>query len=430
MVDVAKLVDVWPASVTFGDELLGRLDAATREQFGVVRRPYGPGEQLAHNLMITAARQLGLAVETDAAGNLLMTLEGADKSLPRLLAGSHLDSVPAGGNFDGAAGVVAGLVAVHALRAGGITPRAGLTVIATRAEEGSSWFKGQHKSHFGSRAALGQLDRTEMARARTLEGDQSLFDVMVGAGFSPEQIDFSEPLLDRSAYRGFVEIHIEQGPILVEKDLPVGVVTGIRGNLRLRNARVIGDEAHSGAVPAEYRRDALLAAVELVAAVEAQWQRWLEAGRDVVCTFGRFGTVPERHSLTKVPGEVRFSLDIRSEEAALLDEAAAFVQAEADRIGSARSVGFILGPFDRAPPALMTPALVEQLIEHAETLGIPFCRLASGGGHDSANFVAAKWPTAMIFVRNPNGSHNPDEAMAIEDFAFGVRLLTALVLDA
>jgi N-carbamoyl-L-amino-acid hydrolase len=425
----ADLEAAWPASVAFGAALLERLDAATRQPSGVRRRPYGPGEQLAHDLVAAAAGEMGLAVEIDEAGNLLMTLAGAEPSAPRLLTGSHLDSVPAGGNFDGAAGVVAGLVAAHALLKAGIAPRTGLTVIATRGEEGSSWFKGGHKSHFGSRAALGQLDQAELARARTLDGDQSLAEAIAAAGFASERIEHGRPLINRAAYRGFVELHIEQGPILVRENLPVGIVTGIRGSLRLRDARVRGEEAHSGAVPAEYRRDALLAAVDLASRLEAEWRAWLASGRDAVCTFGRFGTDPARHSLTKVPGEVRFSLDIRSAEAALLDEAAAFLDAEAAQIGKSRGVEVVLGSKDRSPPALMTPALVERLTAEATALGIPARPLASGGGHDAANFAAGGWPTAMIFVRNPNGSHNPKEAMAIEDFALGAKLLTALALD-
>lgn len=424
----ARLSLVWDGSVEFGAALLERLEAATRESSGVFRQPYGVGEQRAHELVSAAAAEIGLDLEVDAAGNLLMTLQGLDPARSRWLTGSHLDSVPGGGNFDGAAGVVAGLVVAHALRQAELVPTSGLTIIATRAEEGSSWFKGGHESHFGSRAALGQLSRVELERATTLDDGRSLNRVIADSGFSPEEIELGQPLLDESAFRAFVELHIEQGPVLVHENLPVGIVTGIRGNLRLRDARVIGEEAHSGAVPQEYRHDALLAATEMAVWLEKRWNLWIEAGRDAVCTFGRFGTDPERHSMTKVPGEVRFSLDIRSEEKALLDEAKEVIMAEAALIGERRGVDIALGGVDCSSPAHMAPELVGMLGQLAKELGIPSRRLPSGGGHDAVNFAAAGWPTAMIFVRNPNGSHNPKEAMAIDDFSLAARLLAALVL--
>jgi N-carbamoyl-L-amino-acid hydrolase len=224
-----------------------------------------------------------------------------------------------------------------------------------------------------------------------------------------------------------VELHIEQGPVLTRRDMPVGIVSGIRGTIRARDARVVGVHAHSGAVPREYRRDALLAAVEFAAALERRWGEWLAEGRDMVATFGKFSTDPAQASLTKVPGLVTFTLDIRSEEETLLDAAESFVRSQAAAIGERRGVTVDLGRIDRAAPALMTPALRARLKEQAGALGIPAIDIASGGGHDAANFAAAGIATVMIFVRNPNGSHHPDEDMAMADFAQAARLLTALL---
>lgn len=425
--NAASLPD-WEESVAFAAAFLDRLNAATRTAEGVTRQSFGAGEQVAHDIAREVASTLRLQLQTDAAGNLYMTLPGRDRSKPAWLTGSHLDSVPRGGNFDGAAGVAAGFTALHAFQHAGIQPECDITIIATRGEEGSSWFSGPHKSHFGGRAALGQLSGDEMAAARSIVDGRSLADAIRDAGFDPDRITTGPPALTPERVRGFVELHIEQGPVLDRRDMPVGIVSGIRGTLRARNAAVIGADAHSGAVPREYRKDAVFAASELAVTVEAEWERWLKDGHDAVCTFGRFHTDPARHSLTKVPGELRFTLDIRSIEADLLAEAERFVISAAKRIGDRRGVEIDLGKLDRAPPAVMSTDLQERLRLHADRLGIPAIGLASGGGHDAANFAAASIPTVMLFVRNPNGSHHPDEDMSVTDFGLGARLLAELFL--
>ena len=424
---VQALAD-WNQSAAYGAALLDLLRKVTTVDGSILRPCYGEGEQRAHDLMAQAARALGLEVRVEGAGNLIMTLPGTDRQAPGWMTGSHLDAVPDGGNYDGAAGVVAGLAVVHAMRSAGVVPRADLAVVAFRAEEGSSWFSGPHKSHFGSRAMLGQLSQQELREARSLADGRVLYDILADAGFNPDQIALGRGLLDRARVSAFVELHIEQGPVLVERGLPVGIVSGIRGTLRARNARCEGTYAHSGAVPREYRHDALLAAAELAVALEAQWGDWLAGGRDVVCTLGRFMTDPARHSLTKVPGEVQFTIDVRSEDAALLSQARGFLEQTALAIGARRGVRFALGALDIGSPAQMDAALQDDLRALAATQGIASMTLASGAGHDAANFALAGIPSAMIFVRNDHGSHNRDEAMDPADFALGARLLAAFLI--
>lgn len=420
----------WQASAAFAAGLFERLRAATSEAGGICRPSYAPGEQRAHDLVAAAARELGMEVSVDCAGNLHMTLPGRDRSAPRWLTGSHLDAVPDGGNFDGAAGVVAGLTVAHALRRSGAPLPADLTVIGFRAEEGSSWFAGPHKSHFGSRALLGQLPRQEMEAATSLADGATLFECMRRAGCQPERIEAGRSHIDLARVRGFVELHIEQGPVLVERGMPVGIVTGIRGTLRVRNGHSRGAYAHSGAVPREWRRDALFAAADLAMQLERRWDEWLAAGRDAVCTMGRFSTDPQRHSLTKVPGSVRFTIDIRSQEEALLLEARCFLQEAARAAGQRRGVELDLGSMDIAAPALMDAAWQALLREQAASLDIPALELASGAGHDAANFAGAGVPTAMIFVRNDHGSHNPREAMDMADFSLAARLMGGFLAHA
>jgi N-carbamoyl-L-amino-acid hydrolase len=392
-------------------------------QGAVERDTFGAGEQYAHDLIEQQAQAMGLMTRVDFAGNLWITLPGRNRSLAAWVTGSHLDSVPQGGNFDGAAGVVAGLAVLKALQRTGIEPARDIVLAAFRAEEASSWFRGDFSSHLGSRAALGQVDPDELQRARHVRSGRTLFECMQDAKAQPERIELGHRSIELDRCHGFLELHIEQGPVLVERGLPVGLVTAIRGSARARQARITGRDAHSGAVPHEYRHDAVLAGVELCHKVDQAWERMREQGRDLVFTVGKMFTDAARHSITKVPGQLDFSIDLRSQDAAVLDEMQALARETARQVAANRRVQIELGPFNRSAPALMDGPLVASLQEGCEQLGVPALLLPSGAGHDAADFAACGVPTAMVFVRNDLGSHNPHEAMAIEDFAQGTRVL-------
>ena len=218
-----------------GQTLFGQLERATRRGRGIVRDSYGAGEQAAHDIVRAAAEQIGLEVSIDAIGNLAMTLPGKDRRAPRILIGSHLDSVPQGGNFDGAAGVVAGLCALAALRQSGFVPPCDIGVMAIRAEE-SSWFD---VSYLGSAGAFGLLDPACLSVRRSDNG-RTLEETLLERGFDPTAIRQRRRLLEPEQVRAYLELHIEQGPRLVAEGLPAAVVTGIRGCRRFRNARCVG----------------------------------------------------------------------------------------------------------------------------------------------------------------------------------------------
>jgi N-carbamoyl-L-amino-acid hydrolase len=221
------------------------------------------------------------------------------------------------------------------------------------------------------------------------------------------------------------EVHIEQGPVLVGEGLPIAVVSGIRGCQRFRNARCLGEYAHSGAVPRRHRRDAVAATVALLHHMNDFWRRVETRGDDLVLTSGEFMTDAALHGPSKIAGEVRFVLDIRSISDAVMDEVAAEVHAAAGRIAREHGVRFDLGAMSYSPPALMDERLRSALLGLSDA---PY-GMASGAGHDAAIFAQMGVPSAMIFIRNANGSHNPDEAMDLDDFAVAVRLLTRLLLD-
>jgi N-carbamoyl-L-amino-acid hydrolase len=349
-----------------------------------------------------------------------MTLPGQDRGAPRIIMGSHLDSVPQGGNFDGAAGVVAGLCVLSGMRRAGFTPDCDLSVMAVRAEE-SAWFD---VAYLGSGGAFGLLDPECLAVARSDNG-RTLESTLAGLGFEAEAIRRRRRLLDPSRIRAYLELHIEQGPTLVARDLPAAVVSGIRGCKRFRNARCTGEYAHSGAVSRPYRRDAVAATVALLQHMETVWLRHEEAGDDLVLTAGELFTDAAMHGPSKIAGETRFVLDVRALEEATMEAVAAEARATAERIGAAYRVHFDLGTTSDSPPAVMDGRLRAQLLRLLEQ---PF-EMASGAGHDAAVFAKVGVPSAMIFVRNQHGSHNADEAMALADFAVGARALLQLLLN-
>ena len=332
-------------------DLFDELADATHDGVGITRASYGEGEAFAHGAVARAAQALGLEVETDPACNTYMTLAGADRAAAPVMIGSHLDSVAEGGNFDGAAGVVAGLAAIASLRQQGIAPQRDIRVMGIRAEE-SAWFG---TSYIGSRAALGALPPGATETARRADTGRTLAEHMREAGGDPDALD--PPFLDAARVHAFLEVHIEQGPVLVEQGLPVGVVTGIRGNRRLPAARCIGAYSHCGGMPRRSRQDAVMAVMDLIARLDALWDEREAAGEDFAFTVGKLATDPERHAMTIVPGECRFSLDMRSLDDAFLDSLEDWIAKAAQEIEARRGVAFELGAPTRAAPGVLDEAI-------------------------------------------------------------------------
>ena len=202
-------------------------------------------------------------------------------------------------------------------------------------------------------------------------------------------------------------------------------MSGIRGCKRFRNARCTGQYAHSGAVERAYRRDAVAATVAFLHHMETVWVQQQDSGTDLVLTAGELFTDPAMHGPSKIAGETRFVLDIRALSEATMESVAAEARSAAARFGPAYRVHFELGTTSDSPPAVLDSRLRKKLLS---LLDQPF-EMASGAGHDAAVFAKVGVPSAMIFVRNGNGSHNADEAMALEDFAVGARTLLRLLLE-
>lgn len=413
-----------PELQDYAAKLFARLHDVSFDGVGITRASYGPGEDAAHDVIAAAAAAEDLHVERDGARNLIITLPGREPDAPFIACGSHLDSVPQGGNFDGAAGVVAGLTAVvHMLRTGSVPPRS-VKVMALRGEE-SAWFG---KSWIGARAMLGRLTPADLALRRHATG-QTLRECMTAAGADMPRIERAEPLLAAQRFAAYLELHIEQGPVMVQRGLPVTVVTGIFGILRHMRIICRGKADHAGAVPRSMRRDAVIAAAELVTRLDQRWREIVEGGDELRVTFGVFGTQPDKHSLARVPGEVEFSLDARGLPMEVVTEYYAFLLREARAVERERGVRFEFDALLESPPAPMNERWMAHLDRICDKSGIPHERMPSGAGHDAAVFVHAGIPTAMLFVRNDNGSHNPGEAMHMDDFMAGTAVLAAALAD-
>ena len=233
--------------------------------------------------------------------------------------------------------------------------------------------------------------------------------------------------MDLKKIAAFVELHIEQGPTLDSSDTErVGIVTGIRGNVRHKAVRCIGQTAHSGAVDKQFRHDAVMATAELIHTMDKHWDEWLARGEDLVFTIGVLKTAPTA-AITVVPGETNFSVDMRSLKLDTVKRFEELMRQEAERIGQKRGVKFEFDKLLVTQPAGVDAALSDKLAATAAKCGIPVTRLASGGGHDSAVIGNKGVPVAMIFVANQNGSHNPYETMKLEDFMVGADLLWRVV---
>ena len=404
--------------IALAQRLFDALREATFDGVGVTREAYGRGEEIAHALVRAEAEKLDLEISVDFAGNMYMTLPGADRSLPRIILGSHLDSVPQGGNYDGAAGVLCGMAVVAGMRQAGFTPTRDVTVMAIRAEEGGAWFNGFP----GSRGALGSFPAQNLAILRPDTG-LSLEHHMRELGFDPDALRAGRKHILPETVAAYVELHIEQGPVLDAEEIPMGLVTALPGNRRVRRGLVRGEWNHSGATPRAYRRDAALALAEFAHRLDLFWGGLEAEGVPLVITFCTIET-SDQAGFGKVPGEISFSLDVRAPDIATLDRAYAEIDRLIAEISAARGVSFALDGRQSSVPTPMDATLREALRQSAEAMGIAHKIMPSGGGHDAAAFAQAGIPAMMVFVRNQNGSHTPLEEMRMEDFAAATAAIT------
>ena len=352
-------------------------------------------------------------VEIDAVGNVVGVYHGSDRHAPRLLTGSHYDTVRNGGKYDGRLGIFVPMACVRELHAAGRRLPHGIEVVGFAEEEGQ-----RYKAVFlGSGALTGHFDNAWLDQ-QDAQGI-TMRRAMAHAGLCIADI----PKLRRDAarYLGFVEVHIEQGPVLNEIDLPLGIVTSINGSVRYLG-EMVGMASHAGTTPMDRRRDAAAAVGQLMVYVEQRAARVPH----LVATVGML-EVPNG-SINVVPGRCKFSLDIRATTDDVRDACAADVLGELERIAEQRGLHFTLEETMRAAAAPSAPAWQRRWERAIQTLGLPLHRMPSGAGHDAMKLHEVM-PQAMLFMRGLNAgiSHNPLEAITNDDAELAVRAFQALL---
>jgi N-carbamoyl-L-amino-acid hydrolase len=351
----------------------------------------------------------------DAVGNVVGVYHGTDPKAKRLLTGSHFDTVRNGGRFDGRLGIFVPLVAVRELHRAGRRLPYGIEVVGFAEEEGQ-----RYKATFlGSGALTGHFDAAWLEQ--TDADGIRMRDAMRAAGLPATLSAIRAETRDPSKYLGFVEVHIEQGPVLNALDLPLGIVTSINGGRRYVG-EAIGMASHAGTTPMTMRHDAAAAVAELALFLEQR----AASVPDLVGTVGML-EVPGG-SINVVPGRCKFSLDIRATTDPVRDACVADTLAEAERIGTRRGVRFALEESMRAAAAPSDPALQARWEAAVAALGLPVHRMPSGAGHDAMK-LAEVMPQAMLFVRGENAgiSHNPLESSTAHDCDLAVRAFQHLL---
>ena len=401
-----------------GQEIIARAQALGRHSDSpehYTRTYLTPAHQAAARVIADWMRAAGMAVRTDAVGNVIGRYEGASAGAKALLIGSHFDSVRNGGKYDGNLGILLGIACVDELHRRGERLALAIEVAAFADEEGARFQTGM----LSSRAVVSGLD-PKLLEKRDAQG-VSLGDAMRGAGLEPARA--GEARIDPAKLAAYLEVHIEQGPVLLSEGHALGVVTSIAAGAR-HAMTVIGEAGHAGTVPMPMRHDALAAAAEMVLAVE----RRCSAGGSLVGTVGLLEVKDGTGNV--IPGQVRFMVDIRAGDGETLAAAQRDVFAELDAIARRRGVRLEGNRTHDVRAVPCTPWIQDQIARAIEraTGKSPARRLPSGAGHD-AMILAEVTDVGMMFVRCGAGgvSHNPAEIVSGEDAALALGALLALI---
>ncbi|QGP79205.1 allantoate amidohydrolase [Sphingobium sp. CAP-1] len=399
--------------VTGGARAVARCDALGIAPYsdmadGLYRAYLTPAYAAAQKALAGWMAEAGMSVRRDSAANLIGRYDGGDAAAPALLIGSHIDSVRDAGRYDGPLGIMLGIEAVDALHRSGRHMPFPIEVIAFGDEEGSRF----PAAMLTSRAVAGTLDAAALDVA---DGDGVALQTLLSID------DYLLARRDASTVLAYLEAHIEQGPVLEARGLAVGTVTGIAAQLRL-SAVVTGQANHAGTTTMGLRRDALTGAAAMMLAIERIAQ---DDASDLVATVGRVEALPGAPNV--IPGEVRFTIDVRSGDAARRDSAAEAMIDAIHAIADARDLDFAVERVHDLPASPCDPALTDLMDAAIADTGQPPFRLVSGAGHD-AMVMAALCPTAMLFIRCRGGiSHNPAEHVDPADAEIALQTMLGFI---
>lgn len=378
---------------------------------GVTRVGFSDACVAGRNYAMQLMRGFGMKPRVDPAGNIFGSRAGSDQSLKPILFGSHIDSVPSGGNFDGDLGSMSAIEVMHTLKEHGVTTRHPLQMVIWTDEE---------NTFAGSGSAAGVLQSSDLSRVRN---GVSLADGLRKLGGDPTRL--AEARLSPGAFHCYLELHIEQGGILYKANVPIGVVEGIV-SIDEYDVEIRGFANHAGTTPMKERHNALLAAAKLIEAVQQVVTR--EPGRQVG-NVGRLQVFPNAPNV--VPGLVKHSIELRDLSAETIARLGDEIQKRSQEIARDTGTEIIMEKVEHAPPALADPTIQAKIVTAATELGLKTMRLPSGAGHD-AQMMAKIGPIGMIFVPSVDGiSHSPKEFTRWQDCANGANVLlqTILLID-
>lgn len=391
-----------------GSRLLERIEQLSKigrtEDGGVTRFSYTKDEADANELVKSYMEQAGLETTYDSVGNLIGIKRGK-AGYPTILLGSHIDTVPNGGKYDGALGVLAAIEVLHSMAEHKIELNHTVKIYAFNDEEGSRFGIGM----IGSRAVAGTLT-PEMLEKKDSNGI-SLKQAMKQAGFHPDSIEQAK-LDDVKCY---LELHIEQGKVLESCNVGVGIVSGIAGPLWLK-VKVAGLAEHAGATPMDQRKDALAGASEMILAIENLAKKYPEA----VATVGSINVHPNGTNV--IPGYTEFTIDIRHVQESTRNQLEHEIKQAIDLIAKMRGLSYEIEELQRVTPCPCSESIQDVIKTSIEEQGLQAVTLPSGAGHDGMQFKD-KWPIGMIFVRSKDGlSHNPKEFSSQEDILLAAKV--------
>ncbi len=391
-------------SLTAGREAAAAIGADSRG--GVSRFAWTPELAAANDWLAARLAELGLDFELDPAGNVIGRWQAGEGTA--VLVGSHLDTVPNGGRYDGALGVLAALDVVRRLRAEGVEPSRPLWVVSFNDEEGGRFQTGM----LGSRAFCGDCDLEDW-------GGRGVPEAMATAGLDFLRLPAARGIHGVGAY---LELHIEQGPVLEHAGIDLGVVTAVTGMVGFR-ARFLGEANHAGTTPMAHRRDALAGAARAVLALRDE----ARLRDDMTANVGVISAEPGGFNV--VPGAAELTIDVRSATSEGFARLEPIVRETLERIAAEEELGLELRETHRKEPVALDPELQDRLEEAARAEEATTLRLPSGAGHD-AMVLAHHVPAAMLFVPSRGGlSHTPEEFTAPEHCELGARVLARVVRD-
>ncbi|MEM9003197.1 MAG: M20 family metallo-hydrolase [Cyanobacteria bacterium P01_F01_bin.86] len=411
----ASLTEPWMNLRINSDSLCQRLDQLAQvgaiEGGGVCRLALTDEDKTGRDLVVYWMRELGLTITIDQLGNVIGTRPGLEAGAP-VMTGSHIDTVATGGRYDGNLGVLAGLEVIETLNKHHIETRHPLAVAFFTNEEGARF----HPDMMGSWVFSGGLSVAEALAAKGIDGS-TVEQELARIGYAGTEQCGSQ------AVKAFVELHVEQGPVLEREGIQIGAVTGVQG-MSWREYTVKGISNHAGTTPMHLRHDAGYGASAIAMAAR---ELALSMGGNQVATVGSIQLKPGLVNV--IAKEARLTADLRNTDAALLQQAEQDFQAKVEAIAAAEGLEVTYQSLARFDPVSFDAAMVECVERTAQALGYSVKRMPSGAGHD-AGMIAAIAPTAMIFVPSVNGlSHNVKEYTAPEDLANGTNVLLQVLLQ-